>query len=143
VRIDYDDVGCPPSTSDKILYDRRYRARLACTGRADDRSVAHDKTRGVQANRDFLRRRQTTQPQVLIVRMRKNGLQLIRRCEVHGVIKARIGTDATLKTPCPAINLAEQLNLQPTIVMLDHLDRLKWSSEFGDADETDARDEVD
>jgi hypothetical protein len=76
----------------------------------------------------------------LVVWVGKYQCKLFRRCEVDRVIKTGIRADATLEATRSAINLAEQLHLQPPLVSLDSLRRRKRSGKFRDSEEADRGD---
>jgi hypothetical protein len=105
--------------------------------------MADYEARSVHADGHFLGSGQAPQAQVLLVWMWEYRRELIRRREVDRIIQARVGSDAALELTGAAIDLAEQLDLQPALVMLNCLGRCEWASEFGDAKEGDRGDKVD
>jgi hypothetical protein len=74
--------------------------------------------------------------------MREYGVELIGCREVHWIVQSRVGTYTTLETTGPAINLAQQLNLQPTIVALDGVRGRKEACQLRNTDKVDSCDEV-
>ncbi len=76
------------------------------------------------------------------VRFRENGGQLFRRGEMHWIVQPRIRTHASLETSATAVNLAEELNLQPPLVPLNSVTRLQSPRKLSDADEFHRRDQV-
>ncbi len=80
---------------------------------------------------------------MLVVGMRKYRPELIRRREVYWIIQTWVGTHAALKATRSAIDLAQQLHLQPAIVTLNGLRWFEGTREFGDANKADGGNEVD
>jgi len=111
VRIDHDDVRCSPPTSHEALQQRRDCARLPSSCGADDRGVSHDEPRSVKADRNFFRRREPTQTEMLVTGSRKHSAQLVGRSEMDSIIQAGVGAHAALEPTRAPVDLAEQLDL--------------------------------
>ena len=61
---------------------------------------------------------------------------------MHRVVQTGIGAHATLETLSAAIDLAQELDLEPPLVALDFLCRLQGAREFRDAHKLNRRDQV-
>ena len=105
--------------------------------------MADHEARGFQADRYFLGRSQAPQAQVLIAGVWEYRPELIRRREVYWIIQTWVRTHAALKATRSAIDLAQQLHLQPALVTLNGLRWFEGTREFGDANKADGCNEVD
>jgi hypothetical protein len=61
---------------------------------------------------------------------------------VDWVVKTGVRANATLEATSPTIYLAEQLDLEPTLVALDGVSWSQRSGKFSDSEEAHAADEV-
>ncbi len=86
MRVDDDDVGGVPSTTDEPLKERGYGAGLARSGGANDRRVADHQGRGIKGDWDLLGGGQCANPDVLSVGVGEHRPKIFRSCEVNDVI---------------------------------------------------------
>ncbi len=94
--------------------------------------MSENKTGSVYCDRHVLGSRETAETHMLIVGGRKDRAELVRRREVDGIIQARVRTDPTLKAACAAIDLSQQLYLEPSLVALCGFRRSKRARQFSD-----------
>src|ERR1700733_3570917 len=122
--VDHYDVCGGPAAPCEALENAGNRARLACAGGSNNRRMADHEPAGVQAQRNLISRGQPSQTQMILPIRRKDGQKILRGCEMHRVIQAWIGADASLKAMGCSVNLAQQLDLQPALASLYHV---RWS----------------
>jgi hypothetical protein len=60
---------------------------------------------------------------MVTIGMGEDGSELFGCCKVHRIVQARIRTYAALEPVSPPIDLAKQLDLQPTIIPLNDIRR--------------------
>jgi len=86
----------------------------------------------------ILRSGKTTETNVFFVWGRKNCPQLLSGRKVDGIIQTRIRADAALKATCASINLAEQLHLEPPLVVLHRFSGGKRTGQFSYPNQADS-----
>jgi hypothetical protein len=104
--------------------------------------MSDNEARSIQGNRYFLGSSQTPQAYVFVVGWREDRPEFIRRCEMHGIIQARVRTHTSLEATRRTINLAQQLNLKPALVRLNGIGWCERSGQFSNANEAHGCDEV-
>jgi hypothetical protein len=104
--------------------------------------VPSDEASRVDADRYFISRSQSANPNRLTTRRGKYVAQIIWSCEVNRIIKSRVCSNAALESACGPINFAEQLDLEPSFSDLNYLGRFGGAAQFGDTQQTDLPNEI-
>jgi hypothetical protein len=97
--------------------------------------VSDDKAGSVNRNGYVLRSREATETHMLLVWGRKDRPELVRSRKVDGIIQPRVRTNATLKAACATIDLAQQLHLEPPLVVLNGFTGGERAGQLSDPDQ--------
>jgi hypothetical protein len=58
---------------------------------------------------------------MLSIRVREYGFELIRCCEMDRIIEPRIRTNTSFELTATAVDLAQELDLQPSLIALNSI----------------------
>jgi hypothetical protein len=104
--------------------------------------VSQDKTASVETDGHVLGCCKPPKADMIVVLVWEDGQQIVRRCEMDGIVQTGIRSDAALEAPGRAVDLAQKLHLQPTLTRLNNLCGLLSTGQLRDAEQTNGGDEI-